>query len=659
MSQTSIPLPVAGGKVSFSDWPKNNSDNDHRVSNKEKVFNRISNKYHPYKKKTENQFQNSYDVEENTDKDNEYVSSFLSKLPIHKNQSPKKNSSTLNNASYGDTYYKGADGKLVYDGPPHVTLDELSSSPEKQPFSSKLKTMTFLPNYTNQNNNLLNISLNNNTNKINSIFGNNNKFPNINSNTINSSPNRNPLINSTLVTPTTNNGNNNINKNLNSVIIFGYPIFLENEILNHFKSYGEISSYESQPDNNWTLITYRNNYSTKSALKHKNAFIFKNNIIGVMTYFDYLKLLKPTQPKTATTIPTTNPINNNNILNKNSITNNNGINNTTNSIFNKNINNNNTSPWNNNINNVNNTSPWRNNNMNSTSPWKNNNNNNNINNSNTSSWNNSNNNNNNSNSVNRILFDTSPWKKNTYNNNSPGRFSNSDMNIDTDTNLNPNTRLNSGFNIQQNNLNHSSPDSLFKKNTISYSNLDSPKRNNSLLSNSIIADESRTHTNTTNGSPNRHLLNPASHGRINSLEKFLFKTHNSSETSNNNIINNDFASSSSTNGKSKVSFSTDINSETVQNKPLLNVNNPFIHILNNENNGAKEEEKEKPPFSKRTSLFLGSHHFSNSSVNSSSSSINIPKIGGKTISKPNTSSSNVKDNNSGLLGKMVELVFGW
>jgi len=339
MSQTSIPLPVAGGKVSFSDWPKNNPDNDHRVSNKEKIFNRISNKYHPYnKKKTENQFQNSFDLEENTDKNNEYVSSFLSKLPIHKNQSPKKNSSSLNNASYGDTFYKGVDGKLVYDGPPHVTLDELSSSPEKQPFSSKLKTMTFLPNFSNQNNGLLNTSLTNNTNKINSIFGNNNKFPNNISNTINSSPNRNPLINSTATTTTTttasNNNSNNINKHLNSVIIFGYPIFLENEILNHFKSYGEISSYESLPDNNWTLITYRNNYSTKSALKHKNAFMFKNNIIGVMTYFDYLKLLKPTQPKTATTIPThpTNLINNNNnnnILNKNSITNNN----TTNSIL--------------------------------------------------------------------------------------------------------------------------------------------------------------------------------------------------------------------------------------------------------------------------------------------------------------------------------------
>lgn len=89
MSQSSIPLPVAGGKVSFSDWPKNNLENDHRVSSKEKIFNKISNKYHPYKKTTPSStFFNSEDS--HNDKNNEYVSLFLSKLPIHKNHSPKK-----------------------------------------------------------------------------------------------------------------------------------------------------------------------------------------------------------------------------------------------------------------------------------------------------------------------------------------------------------------------------------------------------------------------------------------------------------------------------------------------------------------------------------------------------------------------------------------
>ncbi|KAG4104393.1 hypothetical protein H8356DRAFT_1303721 [Neocallimastix lanati (nom. inval.)] len=288
----SIPLPVAGGKISFSDWPKNNSENDHRISNKEKVFNKINHKYHPYKKTIEN-LEKDFQMESEENKDNEYVSSFLSKLPIHKSYSPKKKNSTPMNgmSSYEGNnyyYYNGLTQKLLEDGPPHLTLDELSSSPEKQPFfSQNLKTMHFLLH----SNNLESISnINSNlSNKMN-IFG--NKISQLNPNNININTNNNNNNNST-----TNNINRKtsllkdnilntftstgINKNLNSIIVYGYPVNLANEIILHFKSFGEISTLDSMQENNWALITYRSSLSAKKALKYKNAFMFKNNIIGM------------------------------------------------------------------------------------------------------------------------------------------------------------------------------------------------------------------------------------------------------------------------------------------------------------------------------------------------------------------------------------------
>ncbi|ORX51837.1 hypothetical protein BCR36DRAFT_582876 [Piromyces finnis] len=627
----SIPLPVAGGKISFSDWPKNNQDNEQRLSNKEKVFSRISNKYQPFKNNSEkNHIQDPFNIEEeNVDKSNEYVSSFLSKLPIHKNQSPKKNkSNNVNGISYGESYYKGVDGNLLYDGPPHVTLDELSSSPEKQPFSSKLKTMSFLPNFSNQDNNLLNSPINNNNlynnnnnndNKINSLFGNKiqsqinnnsnsinnnsnnnsifNSTPlNINKNPLYSSPNRNHIVNPAI--------SNDINKNLNSIVIYGYPTFLENDILNHFKSYGEISSYESLNENNWIIITYRNSYSTKNAMqKNKNPFFFKNNIMGIMTHYDYTQLLKSNQYNIS--------------------------NNSTNSIFQSNstLAFQSTNPVHNNstINNINSNSIF------------------NTTNNSMSLWNNK--------AMSSTLNFTPSEKENSFSN-SIGNINNeSNMNVDNDISMN-----NHFSNLSTNSINstfkvHNSSNNLFKKNTVLLNPQESIKKN-SQLSNELLnsnSNSSNTHINNFDINPKPSIFSNSNNN--NNIGKPLL---NSSFSPGRNTTDNNVASSST---KPKVSFAMNINDETIQNKTVYNKNNPFINLLNEENNAKMNEEK-TTNFNKRSSFFHNSHH-SSSSLNEASSSITIPKIGSNKISKPKPSSSIVKDNNPGLLGKMVELVFGW
>jgi len=77
--------------------------------------------------------------------------------------------------------------------------------------------------------------------------------------------------------------------------------------------------------------------------------------------------------------------------------------------------------------------------------------------------------------------------------------------------------------------------------------------------------------------------------------------------------------------------------------------------LNNNNDNNNNNKEEKSIFARKSNIFHHSHY---SPPNTMNSSITIPKIGNNKIVKPN-SSSNVKDTNSSLLGKMVELVFGW
>jgi hypothetical protein len=622
----SIPLPVAGGKVSFSNWPKNNR-NDQDLSNKEKVLNKFSNKYHPYNKVTENKIQD-FQIDSEENKNNEYVSSFLSKLPIYKSQSPKKSSNLINNRSYeGSNYYKGLDGQSLDDGPPRITLDEISSSPEKQSFSQKIKTIHYLPQFYNPENN--NDNNNNNSNnklnffgKKNSQYNNNNSISSIDNNI--KSSQKNNILN--IYT------NIGINKNLNSIVVYGYPSYLENEIIQHFKEFGEISSYEIQ-ENNWTLITYRNSYSARNALKHENIFMFKNNIIGVMAHYDYLKLINSNQlnmPSTSNGLPSLNNLNSNTI---------NSINSSNNQIetFNNNSNNNNNNLFNNDISSQS---------LKSTSTW------------NDGIFNESLDNN--QTLLNRNIINSSP-NRIKINSNSPQHF-NSHMSIDVDINqksdfsstMNMNSNSIKSFDIQENN----NTNNLLKKNTVRFSlsnSADSPSQFDNILNNSTRSSPN----NSMNVSPLRNDSNSNSIGDGNSTENHIFRSLFTSDTHkkinklsdltpagtkfNPNLISMDYKDKDMTASSSSSSI-----------KPTFSQTNPFAKMLNEEEMNFDKKEN-KPTFTRKSNIFHQSKYSSRKSLNAS---ITIPKIGNNKITKP-SSSSNVKNSHSSLLGKMVELVFGW
>ncbi|KAI8987298.1 hypothetical protein BDF20DRAFT_909937 [Mycotypha africana] len=66
-----------------------------------------------------------------------------------------------------------------------------------------------------------------------------------------------------------------------TIRVFGYPLNLTHNIINHFSRYGTIRDYEQSASGNWISITYASDLSAVAALKSNGTIISKNHLIGV------------------------------------------------------------------------------------------------------------------------------------------------------------------------------------------------------------------------------------------------------------------------------------------------------------------------------------------------------------------------------------------
>lgn len=65
-----------------------------------------------------------------------------------------------------------------------------------------------------------------------------------------------------------------------TIRVFGYPVNLMHNVIQHFKKYGKIDKYEVAAGN-WMVITYASSADALAALKANGIVISDNHMIGV------------------------------------------------------------------------------------------------------------------------------------------------------------------------------------------------------------------------------------------------------------------------------------------------------------------------------------------------------------------------------------------